>query len=73
MVDIQKLRSRMALKGYNQRRLAAEMTARGVKISENTLSAKMTGGSKFDTDDANVICEILELVEPREKAEIFLA
>ena len=73
MVDIQKLRSRMVLMGFNQKSLAAEMTARGVKISENTLSAKMTGGSKFDTDDANVICEILELVEPADKAAIFLA
>jgi hypothetical protein len=73
MVDVQKLRSRMVLKGYNQRSLAAEMTARGVKISENTLSAKMTGGSKFDTEDADVICEILELVEPADKAAIFLA
>ena len=73
MVDIQKLRSRMVLKGYNQKRLAAEMTARGVKISENTLSAKMTGGSKFDTDDADVICEILDLVDPSDRAAIFLA
>lgn len=73
MVDTQKLKSRMVLKGYNQRRLAAEMTARGVKISENTLSAKMTGASKFDTDDARVICEILDLVNPADKAAIFLA
>lgn len=73
MVDTQKLKSRMVLKGYNQRRLAAEMTARGVKISENTLSAKMTGASKFDTDDAKVICEILDLVNPADKAAIFLA
>lgn len=73
MVDIQKLRSNMVLKGYNQKRLAAEMTARGVKISENTLSAKMTGGSKFDTDDADVICEILDIVDPADKAAIFLA
>lgn len=73
MVDVQKLRSRMVLKGYSQKSLASEMSARGVKISENTLSSKMTGGSKFDTDDADVICEILEIVEPAEKAEIFLA
>ena len=73
MVDIQKLKSRMVLKGYNQGSLAAEMTARGVKISENTLSAKMNGRSKFDTDDANVICDILELVNPADKASIFLA
>lgn len=73
MVDTHRLKSRMVLKGYNQRRLAAEMTARGVKISENTLSAKMTGASKFDTDDARVICEILDLVNPADKAAIFLA
>lgn len=73
MVDIPKLRSRMVLKGYNQKSLAEEMTARGVKTSENTLSSMMKGRSKFDTDDADVICEILEIKEGAEKAEIFLA
>lgn len=73
MVDILKLRSRMALKGYNQKRLVAEMKARGVKISENTFSSKMNGGAKFDCDDADVICDILEVETPAEKAEIFLA
>ena len=72
MVDIQKLRSRMVLKGHSQKSLASEMSARGAKTSENTLSAKMNGRSKFDTDDADVICEILDIVEPAEKAEIFL-
>ena len=73
MVDIPKLRSRMALKGYSQKRLVDEMNARGVKISENTLSAKMNGTSKWDCDDADVICEILEVESSVEKAEIFLA
>lgn len=73
MVDIQKLKSRMVLKGYNQKRLALEMTARGVKMSENTLSSKMTGGSRFNTDDAKVICKILEIDDPAERAAIFLA
>lgn len=73
MVDVPRLKSHMTLNGYNQKRLAEEMTARGVKMSENTLSSKMTGRSKFDTDDADVICEILGLVNPVERAAIFLA
>ena len=73
MVDIQKLRSRMVLKGYSQRSLVAEMKVRGVKISENTLSAKMNGTSAWDCDDADVICDILEVNDPALKAEIFLA
>lgn len=73
MVDIQKLRSRMVLKGYSQRSLVAEMNARGVKISENTLSAKMNGTSKWDCDDADVICDILGLENSADRAEIFLA
>ena len=72
MVDVNKLRSQMVLKGYTQRSLAAEMTKRGVKISENTLSSKMNGYSQFDCDDADMICEILELESPAEKADIFL-
>lgn len=72
MVDVQRLRSQMVLKGYTQKALAAEMTARGVKTSENTLSSKMNNSSKFDCDDADVICDILEVKTPAEKAEIFL-
>lgn len=73
MVDIQKLRSRMVLKGYNQKRLVAEMNARGVKISENTFSSKMNGRSSFDTDTVDILCDILDVSEPADKAEIFLA
>lgn len=73
MVDIQMLRSRMALKGYNQKKLVAEMKSRGVKVSENTFSAKMKGKSSFDCDMVDVICDILEVKEPAEKADIFLA
>lgn len=73
MVDIQKLRSRMVLKGYNQKTLVTEMNARGVKITENTFSSKITGKSSFDCDLVDVICDILDVEEPVEKAEIFLA
>lgn len=77
MVDILKLRSRMALKGYNQKTLVAEINARGEKsgkkMTENTFSSKMNGKSQFDCDDADIICEVLEIDNPEEKAEIFLA
>lgn len=73
MVDVNKLRSRMALMGHTQRSLVAEMNERGVKISENTLSSKMNNPRKFDCEDADVICDILGLDQPADKAEIFLA
>jgi hypothetical protein len=63
----------MVLMGHTQKSLVAEMNARGVKTSENTFSSKMTGKSQFDCDDADVICDILEVEDPAEKAEIFLA
>lgn len=72
MVDILKLRSRMALKGHNQKTLVAEINARGKKMTENTFSSKMNGKSQFDCDDADIICEVLEIDAPEEKAEIFL-
>ena len=73
MVDVNKLRSRMVLMGYTQKSLVAEMNERGVKTTENTFSSKMTGKSQFDCDDADVICDILEVHDPAEKAVIFLA
>lgn len=73
MVDVNRLRSRMVLKGYTQKTLVAEMIARGLKTTENTFSAKMNGKAKFDCDDADMICDILEVEHPAEKAEIFLA
>ena len=72
MVDVNRLRSRMVLMGYTQKTLVAEMNARGVKTSENTFSSKMNGRSQFNCDDADVICDILEVETPAEKAEIFL-
>ena len=73
MVDINKLKVQMLLKGYTQKSLVAEMNKRGVKISENTFSSKMNGKSQFDCEDADIICEILAIEDPAEKAEIFLA
>ncbi len=72
MVDVNKLRSQMVLKGYTQKSLVAEMNERGVRTSENTFSSKMNGKSKFDCDDADVICDILEVITPADRADIFL-
>lgn len=73
MVDVNKLRARMVLKGYTQKTLVAEMNERGVKTTENTLSSKMNGRSQFDCDDADVICDILEVNDMADRADIFLA
>ena len=72
MVDVNKLRSKMALMGYTQKSLVAEMNKRGFKISENTFSSKMNG-KPFNCDDADIICDILKVESKAEKAEIFLA
>ena len=73
MVDVNKLKSRMVLMGHTQRSLVAEMKKRGVKTTENTLSAKMNGRAQFDCEDADIICDILEVSESADRAEIFLA
>ena len=73
MVNVNKLKARMVLMGYTQKSLATEMTKRGHKTTENTLSSKMKGKSQFDCTDADVICDILNLDTPADRAEIFLA
>lgn len=73
MVDVNRLRSKIVLSGHTQKSLVAEMCARGVKMSENTLSAKMTGRSQFCVDEVLVISDILGIDSGEEKANIFLA
>lgn len=73
MVDINKLKSRMVLAGYNQQTLTVACKEKGYKTSENTISAKFTGRTKWTCDDAEMLCDVLEIRVPAEKAEIFLA
>ena len=73
MVNVNKLKARMVEMGYTQKSLVLEMVRRGVKTTENTISSKMTGKSQFDCTDADVICDILELHNPAQRADIFLA
>lgn len=73
MVDIARLRSQIVLKGHTQKSVVAEMKKRGIKISENTFSAKMNGASPFDCEIADALCDILDIDAPADKALIFLA
>ena len=44
-----------------------------IGISSNTLSAKILGRSFFDTQEIDIICEVLSIEDNNEKANIFLA
>lgn len=73
MVDLNKLKSRMVLAGYNQQTLTDACRGKGYKISKNTLNAKFNGRSPWTCDDADMLCDVLEISNPAEKGEIFLA
>lgn len=61
------LKGKIVEAGYTQRSLAKEMN-----MSKNTLNSKVNGKIAFDTDEVELICDILHIVEPVEKAYIFL-
>ena len=73
MVDINKLKSRMVLAGYNQQTLTEACRKKGYKIGKNTLNAKFNNRSPWTCDDADMFCDVLSINDPAEKAEIFLA
>ena len=73
MVNVTRLKSHMILAGHTQKTLVAELRRKGFSMTENTFSAKMNGKSPFYVEDALAICEILGIVTPEEKANIFLA
>lgn len=73
MVNVNKLKSRMILAGHTQKTLVAELRKRGFSMTENTLSAKLNGKSQFYVEDALAICEVLDINNAADKADIFLA
>lgn len=73
MVDINKLKSRMVLAGYNQQTFTTECKKKGYKISKNTINAKFNNRSPWTCDDVDMFCDVLRISDPAEKAEIFLA
>lgn len=73
MVDINKLKARMVLAGYNQSTLTIACKEKGYKIGKNAISYKLNGRSPWTCDDADMLCDVLNIIEPAEKAAIFLA
>lgn len=67
-MNVNKLKGRMVEAGYTQRTLAI-----ATKMSENTLSSKLNARRPFNTDEVLVICELLHITDPVEKAQIFLS
>ncbi len=67
MINKYKLLGRMAEAGFSQRRLAREMG-----VSKNTINAKINGRTAFDTHEIQELCEILHIVDPIDKVDIFL-
>ena len=72
MVDINKLKAKMVIAGYNQRTLAKACREKGYKISDNTMNAKFNNRSPWTCDDADIIIDVLDIQDPAEKCEIFL-
>ncbi len=62
-----KLKGKIVEAGYTQRSLAKE-----VGMSKNTLNSKVNGKVPFNTDEIERICASLSIVDPVEKAAIFL-
>lgn len=62
-----KLKGKIAEKGYSQRRLADALG-----VSKNTLNAKVNKRIPFNTVEIAKICEVLDIHDAAEKAAIFL-
>ena len=73
MVDVKKLKARMVLAGHDRKTLTAACNEKGYKISYNTITAKFNQKSPITCDDAEMLCAVLEIHDPAEKAAIFLA
>lgn len=67
MVNQKLFRAALARRGIAQYQLANK-----IKMSKNTMSAKVNGRSCFDTDQIDLMCEELGIVDANEKVDIFL-
>lgn len=68
MINTRKLKGRIVAAGYTQSTLAA-----AVGMSVNSLNAKVNGNAVFNCDEVEAICLALDIIDPVEKCEIFLA
>lgn len=68
MLNRNLLRAAIVASGYTQEKLAES-----IGISSNTLSSRMVGSSFFNTEEIDKICEVLNITDNGQKANIFLA
>lgn len=68
MVNLNKLRGAIARAGHTQTSLYPLMN-----MCQNTLNAKVNGGSPITCDEADLFCEVLGIKDYNEMVEIFLA
>jgi transcriptional regulator with XRE-family HTH domain len=68
MLNSRILSGKMVMAGFSQKDMAEKL-----KISKNTMSARMRGKGSFNTNQVAEICDILGIVDPKEKCEIFLS
>jgi transcriptional regulator with XRE-family HTH domain len=66
-VKIDKLRGKMAEKKVTQKEMAECLG-----ISTQAFNKKMNGKIRFNTNDAAIICQKLNITDMAERAEIFL-
>ena len=67
-MNLNRLRGIMAEQRITQRDLA-----KSIGIAENSLSNKLNGRYAFNTDEAIKICDVLNISDPKDKADIFLS
>ena len=68
MINTLLLKAAIVEAGYTQASLSKKLD-----MSENTLSAKINGHSKFFIDEATAICKLLNITDEKKKVQIFLA
>ena len=68
MVNSNLLRGKIMSMGYTQDSIAQKM-----KISANTLSAKINGKSEFDLGQVEMLCDMLHIDSADEIKDIFLS
>lgn len=68
MLNINKLKGAIARAGYSQKTLSKEL-----KMSVNTLNAKVNGKSTLTCDEVVELCDVLGIESEAEKVDIFLA
>lgn len=68
MLDKRRLMSAIVGKGMTQKKLAEQ-----IGMSKNTINSKINGRGKFDTEEIDKICEVLNIESDKEKVLIFLS